>query len=58
VAVPGMGGVSEGTEAGRWTLAGDVLQLQPDEGAPTAQKAAFKGGLLTVGSTRYVPCGR
>ena len=56
MSVPGLGGVSEGTESGRWVLAGDVLQLLPDDGAPSAQKASFKGGLLTLGDTRYVPC--
>jgi hypothetical protein len=58
VAVQGMGGVSEGTESGRWVLSGDLLQLQPDDGAPTAQKAAVKGGILSLGGDRYVPCGR
>gem|GEM_PF-4784714 len=50
VSVPGMGGVSEGTESGRWTLVGDVLQLQSGEGTPSAQKVAWKGGLLTLGA--------
>jgi len=56
MAVQGMGGVSEGTESGRWALSGDVLQLQPDDGTPSAQNAAWKGGILVLGGTRYVPC--
>lgn len=57
LAVQGLGGVSEGTESGRWTLSGDVLRLQSDEGETASVKAAWKGGILALGGARYVPCG-
>lgn len=56
VSVDGASALSESEEAGTFRIVGNTLTTSPNQGEPGRYTVALRGGMLLMGSSKYIPC--